>query len=88
MGYVLGELVTLTNSLKLVIINARILLNSELASEENATALSSGPFKSLTWLANKLAEQGLHPKTGDYVMTDSHTKQFTLQSCDTTSAEF
>ena len=87
-GYVLGEPLTLTNSLDLATIDARVLLNDELVGEGNATAVLGSPFNSLAWLANKLAEHGLHVRAGDYVMAGSLTKQFALQSGDTIRTEF
>lgn len=87
-GYILGEPLTLTNSLDLATIDARVLLNDELAGEGNATAVLGSPFNSLAWLANKLAEHGLHVRAGDYVMAGSLTKQFALQSGDTIRTEF
>lgn len=87
-GYVLGDALTLTDSLDLATINARVYLNNELVGEGNATAVLGSPFNSLAWLANKLAELGLHIKAGEYVMAGSLTKQFALQAGDTIRTEF
>jgi 2-keto-4-pentenoate hydratase len=87
-GYVLGDPLTLTDSLDIATINAQVFLNAELVGEGNATAVLGSPFNSLAWLANKLAELGLHVRAGDYVMAGSLTKQFALQSGDTIRTEF
>ena len=85
---ILGEPVTLTPSLGLDQVEARVELNHSVVATGVGAAVLDNPLNSVAWLARKLGEYGRILQAGEVVMTGSLVRQFALAPGDRAWASF
>ena len=85
---ILGEPVTLTPSLRLDQVEARVELNHSVVATGVGAAVLDNPLNSVAWLARKLGEYGRILQAGEVVMTGSLVRQFPLAPGDRAWASF
>ena len=85
---ILGEPVTLTPSLRLDQVEARVELNHSVVATGVGAAVLDNPLNSVAWLARKLGEYGRILQAGEVVMTGSLVRQLPLAPGDRAWASF
>jgi 2-keto-4-pentenoate hydratase len=69
-------------------IEARVIINGEVAATGTGNAVLGNPLNSVVWLAAKLAEFGRSLKAGEIIMSGSFTRQFPIRPGDSIRCEF
>lgn len=83
---ILGAPVPLPAALETI--EARVIINGQLAATGTGDAVLGNPLNSLVWLSGKLAAFGRHLKAGEIVMSGSFTRQFPINPGDRIRTEF
>ncbi len=83
---ILGAPVPLPQDLETI--EARVLINGEVAGTGLGEAVLGNPLNSIVWLSGKLAEFGRGLKAGEIIMTGSFTRQFPIRPGDVIRTEF
>jgi 2-keto-4-pentenoate hydratase len=69
-------------------VEARVIINGEIAASGTGDAVLGNPLNSVVWLAAKLAEFGRSLKAGEIIMSGSFTRQFPIRPGDKIRCEF
>jgi 2-keto-4-pentenoate hydratase len=69
-------------------VEARVIINGEVAATGTGDAVLGNPLNSVVWLAAKLAEFGRSLKAGEIIMSGSFTRQFPIRPGDSIRCEF
>jgi 2-keto-4-pentenoate hydratase len=85
---ILGDPVSLTPTLQLDQVEARVELNGSVVASGVGSAVLDHPLNSVAWLAHKLSEYGRSLGAGEVVMTGSLVRQFPLAPGDHARANF
>jgi 2-keto-4-pentenoate hydratase len=85
---ILGDPVSLTPTLQLDQVEARVELNGSVVASGVGSAVLDHPLNSVAWLAHKLSEYGRSLRAGEVVMTGSLVRQFPLAPGDRARASF
>jgi 2-keto-4-pentenoate hydratase len=86
--FVLGAPMPLHADLDLAKIGVRVTINDREVGAGRGDAVLGHPFRSVAWLAEKLAAYGRRVRAGDHIMSGSFTRQFPIARGDRIRAEF
>jgi len=87
-AFVLGSPVDRAALPELSAVRVRVEVNGAEVAAATGDAVLGHPYDAVAWLAGKLATFGERVRAGDYIMSGSFTRQFTLSAGDRIEAMF